>query len=361
MENFEQGTRKVIKISRKKVIISVIVVVLILLVLGFSYMPDTNRNRPFGINDGGGAESALPTVSVPTTAPGIIAEDGNYQKGYDMMTVPPDYYGGQPTINDTREFLKTNYSAQIQTRDVSGVVRDVKNAVAGADGRVDSINSSEKYGYINFVVAKSKFDSFKEEIESLVHKKLYTENVSSENLLGQKQGIEEQANSITKSLADLEKSKKDLDARHSVTLKSLASDLSSVQIQLATLRLEIANTTDNAQLTILRNQELTLIQRESTIKQNQNTENKNYANQSANLTSQIKQMNDNLANNIKQDVQFADNIETVSGYISVNWISYWQMAKLFSPIHPTIIVIVIILGILYALKRKKVLPKIELV
>lgn len=354
MENIEQKTRKVIKISRRRIIVLIFFIVIVLIILGFVYI--NKMSRPFGISDGDVAMSTLPT------APGIgMMEDGSYQKNYDIMPVPPDYYGGQPSIQDTREFLKTSYSAEIKTRNVYDIVRDVKNAVAGADGRIDGMNSSEKYGYVSFVVAKDKFDAFKDEIESLVNAKLYTENVSSQNLLGQKQSIEEQADYLTKSLADLEKSKKDLDAQHAATVRSLANELFSVQSQLAVLRLEIANTEDNTQLAVLRSQENTLMQRESDIKQNQNTENKNYASQNADIQNQIKWMNDSLEGNIKQDIKFGENIETVNGHISVNWISCWQMAKLFSPIHPTIIVIIIVLGILYVMKRKKILPKIEVV
>jgi Ca2+/Na+ antiporter len=119
--------------------------------------------------------------------------DGSYNKGY-----------GNPSISDTREFLKTSYASEIKTRDVSDTVKDVKNSVKGADGRIDSLESSEKYGYISFVVPKSKFEAFRDEIESLTHEKLYTEDISSKNLLTQKQGIEEQETDVNYRLTNIQ-------------------------------------------------------------------------------------------------------------------------------------------------------------
>jgi hypothetical protein len=67
----------------------------------------------------------------------------------------------------------------------------------------------------------------------------------------------------------------------------------------------------------------------------------------------------NLANINKQDNQFADNIETVNGSVRITWISMWQMVKIFSPIHPTFIIIIlgIVLGVF--LNRKGKIPKVE--
>ena len=60
-------------------------------------------------------------------------------------------------------------------------------------------------------------------------------------------------------------------------------------------------------------------------------------------------------------LSFNNNIETVSGYISVERISLWEMAKIFSPVSPIIIIIILVLVVWYLLKRKSVIPKIEFV
>ncbi|KKP60332.1 MAG: hypothetical protein UR64_C0011G0027, partial [Candidatus Nomurabacteria bacterium GW2011_GWE1_35_16] len=46
-------------------------------------------------------------------------------------------------------------------------------------------------------------------------------------------------------------------------------------------------------------------------------------------------------------------------YVSAQWISLWEMAVIFSPIHPTLVIIIlIILG--FVLFRKR-MPKVEIV
>ena len=342
MENIQPETGKVIRISKKKSLITVIILaVIILITLGLYRMLGTTY---------GGVRS-YNSIALPTVPSGGI--NGGYY--------PEPYYNNQPDITDTREFLKTSYSAQIKTREVSSIITNIKNAVKGAEGRVDNINTSEKSGYISFVVPKTNFDEFKNEVQNIAGAKLYTENISSQNLLGEKQGIEQQGQVITQSLADLQKSKKILDSKHTAIIKSITNDLVNVEKELANVRLMESTTEDPTDLSQLRSQESEYIHRESILKQNQDAENKSYALESNSLQNQIAQANNNLTNNIKQDTTFTNNIETINGYINVNWVSLWEMAKIFSPIHPTIIVIILVLLILYFLKRIKVIPKIQFV
>jgi hypothetical protein len=92
-----------------------------------------------------------------------------------------------------------------------------------------------------------------------------------------------------------------------------------------------------------------------------NSENQSFNNRSQNLKAQIENMEKQLENIAEQDEDFADNIETVSGSISVQWVSIWQILKAFSPIHPIWEIIIILLVLGYLLKRKNYLPGIEFV
>ncbi|MBP9821810.1 MAG: DUF4349 domain-containing protein [Candidatus Pacebacteria bacterium] len=340
MENTSPSGRKVIRISRTKLIIGIIIIVLVF--VGAKFARQTLM--PVGM---GGMSSNMMSVGVN-----------------DMPAISPemDYYRDSDTgISDTREFLKTSYSAQIQTRDVEDVVGDVKNAVRDAEGRIDSVSDGEKHGYISFAVPKSNFDQFRDDIESLTHEKLYTENVSSQNLLNQKQNIEQQEESITTRLAQLEKSKRDADTKHAALVAGFQRDLSSVAYDLIEIRQRIAETDNSTERAQLVAQESVLVKSEANLKYNRDQESRNYTAANTSLVAQINQEKANLAGNEKQDDQFEDNIETVHGSISVNWISSWQMAKLFSPIHPTIIIIILVLILWYYLNRKAYIPKIEIV
>lgn len=336
-------------IANDKKIFITLGVVSVIVVVAFMALVSLSTNS-FGTSSSREVyQTNLPSMP-PTTGSSMDYSNSYYKTGY-----------GQPDITDTREFLKVNYSARIQTRDVSGIVKDVKGAVREAQGRIDSENTTEKSGYVSFVVPKSGFESFKTEIESLTHKKLYTENVSAQNLLTQKQGIEVQMQAATSSLAVLEQQKKNLDAQHTQAIGSITKELTSIQSQLAVITQSLSQTEDTAQITALQNQQSALINRQVTLGNNKDTENRNYNSQNQSLVYQINWAKNNVGQVQQQDTQFANNIETVSGYVDVSWISIWGLAVLFSPIHPIIIIIVLVLALWLFLNHKGYTPKIEFV
>lgn len=343
-------TRKVIRISRKWLITAIVLIVVVLI----AWYVGSKNMRYYGTAP---TSNYLPSMSAPNI--GISSES----KANGM----PRYYdggSGQPTITDTREFLKTSFSATIKTRDVAEVVTDVKNIVKGADGRVDNLYSSEKSGSVTFVIAKSKFDAFKTEIEALTHRKLYTETISSQNLLSQKQGIEQQTTSVVTTLANLKSQKEALIASHTQTLQMINRELARIAANLATVRLDISlitSTTSQTVIDSLRSQEAVLVSQDAVQRQKLSSENSTYTAQSKYLDAQIANQDSNLTQVIKQDTQFTDNIETVNGTVYVSWISLWDMAGIFSPISPTIIVVILVILVLIFLSRKGYIPKIEVV
>ncbi len=283
-----------------------------------------------------------------------------------IPSIAPDYYRGgygygQPDITDTREFLKLSYNAQIKSLDVSKTIRDVKGAVREVEGRIDGEQSSEKNGYVSFVVPKARFDEFRDTVESITNKKLYTENVSSQNLLNQKQGIEQQMQNATATLAAYEKQKKDIDSKHTVTINSIKKELTTIQAQLVTVRQNINNAQDESQRAAYQSEESVLVNRQAVLVANQSTENEKYKAQTQSIDAQIKYAKDRIAGVEKQDTQFGNNIETVTGYVSVNQISWWDYVTALSPIHPAAIAIVILLVIGFFLYKKGYTPKIEFV
>ena len=119
--------------------------------------------------------------------------------------------------------------------------------------------------------------------------------------------------------------------------------------------------TDQVQKTTLTDQAGSFQDNIDLMKQQLATENANYSANSNNLKIQIDTAVAQGEGVKQADTDFTDNIETVSGYISIRWISLWELAKIFSPIHPTIIVLVIIAIVWYVLRKKRVLPKVEFV
>jgi predicted nucleic acid-binding Zn-ribbon protein len=341
MENPQVSTKKIIKVSRKKAAIFAVAVILIV----WGFMMFNNKNYRYS-----------------DIVPMMESSDGVSLPSSSMM--PDRYYpnyNDTSSTKDTREFMKVTYSAEIKTRDVKDVIGDVKNAIRDADGRMDNLKESPIYGYVNFVIPKSKFDSFKDEIENITHKKLITESISSRNLLNQKQSIEEQQKIATDSLVNLQQQQKDLTTKHTQAVSNIQKEITNTENQLTVIWTKISTTTDTNTLVTLRNQEYSLSQQIILLQQNLSSENKIFTNNNQNLKNQIDNINAQLENIAKQDTNFTDNVETVNGSISVQWVSWWKLAKIFSPIHPTLIIIVLILLAWYFLSRKNYLPSVEFV
>jgi len=309
-----ENTKRVIKVSRRNLFIFVIII----LIAGFILYSKNENRYQYGI------------VPMESTK-GVSAPSST--------SIMPDYYpkpyDNTSSAKDTREFMKVAYGAEIKTRDVKDVMGDIKNAIRDAAGRIDNINETTKYGYVNFVIPKNNFSNFKAEIEAITHEKLYTENTSATNLLGQKQSIEERKSTATNSLTVLKNKQKSLTAQHNQIV--------------AELQKELNNTPQYDQ------------QKIASLQASLNNENTSYAQNNQLFQSQINDLNAQLKSIGKEDVAFTDNIETVNGYISVNWVSLWEMAKILSPVHPTFIIIVLALVAWYYLSRKNYLPSIELV
>lgn len=345
MEENKKIERKVIRISRKKLIWGA-VILLVLLIVGWIVMGVMMSS--FG---SARSKGSLESINSYSSSQGILPE----MMGSDSS----NYYREQnqnPSITDTREFLKTSYSSTLKTRDVSGVATQVKNTIKAADGRVDNFYSSEKYGRISFVVAKSKFEAFKSEIEGIVHKKLYTESISSENLLGQKQNIEGQLSDANQSLDSLIAQRTEAENNHNKIVASINKELKRIESELSYYRTAISTEKDISLLNEIRKTEKSLVQQQTYQKKILGDENINYASTKQNFDAMISNAGNNITDINKQDGQLLDNVETVNGYVAIEWTSLWEMARIFSPIHPTLVIIILIILSIVLFRRR--LPKV---
>lgn len=344
-----EKTKKVIRISKRGTAVFVIVLVIIgTILLGF-WLTRPREIINYGYNNG------ISGVVAPTVS------------RLDSKVMYPEYPMPYPqnnlTVNDTREFLKTSYNAEIKTRNVESTVRGIKSAVRDVAGRVDSSNENPKNGYVSFVVPKSNFENFKDEITSITNAKLITEGISSENLLGQKQSIEQQQQSANASLSQLQQQQKDLASKHSQIIAGLKNNLTARENDLSQVQLLISSIPpyDTFRLSPLQAQESGLTQTVASLKQQISSENSSFNTKNQNLKNQIDDVNTQLTYIAQQDSNFNDNIETVSGYVSVQWISLWQLISILSPVSPIIIIIVLAIILWLILRKKNFMPRIEFV
>ncbi|KKW19976.1 MAG: hypothetical protein UY63_C0004G0061 [Parcubacteria group bacterium GW2011_GWA2_51_10] len=296
------------------------------------------------------------TTSAPDGAPSMPMRDASIsnisESSQGMMApkmsypYPYPYPNPDVPVTDTREFLKVNYSASMQTRDVQGLTRRVETTVRGYDGRIDQESSSPQYGYVSFVVPMSKYDAFRDELEGLVNKRFLTINVSSQNLLPQKQSIEEQQKQADSTLADYKAARQKLVNAHASAVQSIQLQIDADTQLLVSLRAQTPTGEIQTQIQAV-SHNLT------TLKQRLENENASYAAQLSNADSNIKYA-ENWQTAVKtQDQVFLDSVATVTGSVSVQWISYWAMVQLYLPGYwiPAIFAVLAFLSFLWDRRR----------
>ncbi len=162
----------------------------------------------------------------------------------------------------------------------------------------------------------------------------------------------------------LEQQKKTLDTGHNSAVNGKGGykeQLATLATQISKIRQQIAATENSNEKAQLQAQESLLMSQQARTTQALASENNTYASLSASLVSRIANAKSNVNTVVDQDMTFGNNIETVSGSVNVNWVSIWEIMKIYSPIHPTIIVIVLALALLYLLNRMSWFPKVEII
>ncbi len=275
------------------------------------------------IMSGGSYEGTTRTL-VPPPSAGVPQADNTAAQSPASMPAP--YYGGGDVpVTDTREFLKTDYSATMRTRDVSGLTARAETTIRGYGGRIDQSSSADKNGYIQFVVPLSKFNDFRNELEHLVPSRFITIQISTQNMLPQKQDIEATQKQVEQHISDLQVARSKVVASHAITAKSLQVRINVAQVELNALRaLPNPGATQQARMATLSS---TIASLQSSLA----SENTSYANTLASYDAQIKYANTSLTAVKTQDQALLDTVATVRGTINIEWISLWDIARLYLP------------------------------
>jgi hypothetical protein len=262
---------------------------------------------------------------------------------------PYPYQNPDVPVTDTREFLKIYYNASLYTRDVPSLTRRVETTVRGYSGRIDQESVSPKYGSVSFSVPQSRYDAFRTELEGLVGSRFLSVNISSQNLLAQKVSIEEQQKQADTTLADYKTTRQKIVSAHTSAVQSLQAKIDADARQLTALRAEPST----PQLLI---QIQTLSDEWTSLKQQLVRENASYATQLTNADANIKYAQDWQKAVQTQDKTLLDNVATVTGTVSVEWISLWDTVLLYLPDYwiPTIFALLTALSYLRDRRRTTV-------
>jgi|AntAceMinimDraft_13_1070369.scaffolds.fasta_scaffold05136_6 hypothetical protein len=257
------------------------------------------------------------------------------------------------SIADTREFLKTYYSGKIATRDVQSVIQDVSDVIDQVNGRIDNRQSEIGTGAIKFVVPKSSFSSFEGRIASLGIPELYTISTRSENRLSDKKSLEIKKEETLDNLVEFGATKNELEKSYQTRLFGLNKKIKQINSEIRDNEnardisedFELRSIFQNRIYTI--SEELVFTQREL------NLLNLNYKESLENINSSIDGTYNRLEDGIEREKEFFDDIETVEGTITVQWVTYWEVYEKRLPIHPTYISTILFLLLCGLLKRIK--------
>jgi hypothetical protein len=243
----------------------------------------------------------------------------------------PAYIGSESPIKDAREFLKTTYSAAAHSRHVEESVQRIQVSIRGFGGRIDSSSSAERSGFVTFAVPADRFDGFKNEIKNLFGERFYSEHINTENLLPQKESIENQQQGAQKTLDQLRMELNRLIKNHSRIVAAIQSEIDANAVELANLRAEVAE--DRIRREIIFNRIWELSRKNSDLGNCLHNENRQFSSNQYSYHSQIRNQEFNLANLDEQDRHLMKTVATVRGSISLSWISIWEIIDLYVPLY----------------------------
>lgn len=291
-----------------------------------------------------------PLLSAPPRAMNSLPSTQSLSdtKSYPYYTVP-----GAPEVpsTDNREFIKTDYSASIQTGRVAELAQRIQTIVRGFDGRVDSSGNSDEQGYVSFVIPAGRLDAFKTEVKSIAGAKFYTESLSSQNMLSDKRSLEDQQNQTNNTLSQLTADRDQLNVDHNKTIASLNMQLSAIAREAAGLKIQALNTINYDRQLQIQTRLADLQKQAKDLNVRLANENSSYTNQLNSLNYQIQDAQGTLDQLGKQAGDLLDTVATVRGTISISYISLWGILGLYLPAYWEVYVLIIAAFIAYYVHR----------
>jgi hypothetical protein len=258
------------------------------------------------------------------------------------------------TIKDVREFLKINYTVNLNVRNVFETVDVVQNFVNSLSGRVDASQINKNRAYISFVIPKSNLEAFKISLKNQVGDRFYFEATDSSSLLPEKQVIEKNTQVTQNTVMELNRQQADLDSAHQQTVSGLNSRIYTLNKQLKQVQDELKINSMNLDLL---NREQGLKNQISKLSYSLDEENYSYQNRTAQLNYELSYQQDQLKNLNEQDQNLIDTADTVSGTIYVIKISFLDYINAYVPFVLSLPVLFIALASAFIFTRRQ---KIEI-
>lgn len=255
-------------------------------------------------------------------------------------------------IRDTREFNKIGYTSSLKTRKVEDISKKVTALIHASGGRIDIKSVSDQYANFVFVVPKSNFESFENDISALVDSKLYTKYITEQNLLSQKQSIESQQKDNATQISDVQAKKKAWLDQHNELIAEYNSTIIESKKRLAEVNFKLSMATNSSEMATLRTQQSNYNDLIKGFNLNIYNENLNYKNTAPQYDVQLSNLTKQKSDLSTQTSDFVDNVETVDGRITINYVTVWELMNIYSPVSPSIIITIVVLAALsYAIRK----------
>lgn len=256
---------------------------------------------------------------------------------------------------DTREYMDTSYYATINTRDVKKISDQTKTIIRGHFGRIDSISEQPKSARISFSLPKTELDRMVLELKDLVPEKMYLETIYADNRLSEKQNIETDTGNTLDELSRLQTQRATTVASYDKQLSAAQSRIDSFTRSLNTnyaLRAATTNTVKLAEINVEINR---LTANRASAEQDYRNIKSRVNKELTTIDTNINRQNTQLNNLGEKDDELMTDVETVTGSVNIQWISYWGILNTYVPMRPVIIFLIIAAAI-YLLFRRRPRP-----
>jgi hypothetical protein len=262
-----------------------------------------------------------------------------------------------PTVSDTREFLKIGYSASVQTRSVSKAGERVEVLVRGFGGRVDTASYSSESGYMSFVVPQDKFSQFRLALrEAAGGERFVFEHTNSENLLGEKQGLEKEQARTSEHLAELRARLQSLASEHSAKVAALETEQRQNKSEQATV-IEMERLHPE-QATILEARLEALRRSARVIGNTLAAEQSSFSAQQGSLEAEVRAAEQVIQSLHDQTSELLQQVATVSGTVNLERIGLLSFLDAYVYFRWTLPTVLLLFGLFYFLRAKRTSPLI---
>ena len=257
-------------------------------------------------------------------------------------------------VSDTREFLKTDYHATIQTRQAEELARRIQTMVRGYGGRIDSASVDPRFGDISFVLPKTSLEAFRDELKTLTPARFLTEAVRMDNLLPQKRVIEESTDETNQTLAILKRDRQTLVNSHNKIIAGWQQRLAIIAETGRALDQELINSPSQQYEIEARKNELLVEQRG--LEQQLVQENVRFNSRLNGFDVQTRNVKTQLSSLEKQDQSVLDTVATVQGSVSLRWISLFGITNLYLPYYwPSLFLLILGVITYFSYRRRNIL------